>query len=82
MVIVIDSFLIVIPLSNSSSIEKSIKLFLKMKGQIAYITKHMVMLYKSIVLAFHRYKEISYSRKKINYCFHIHFINLQYFFLL
>ena len=32
----IDSFHIVISLSNRSSIEKSIKLFLKMKGQIAY----------------------------------------------
>ena len=34
--IAIDSFHIVISLSNRSSIEKSIKLFLKMKGQIAY----------------------------------------------
>ena len=32
----IDSFHIVISLSNRSSIDKSIKLFLKMKGQIAY----------------------------------------------
>ena len=34
----IDSFHIVISLSNRSSIEKSIKLFLKMKGQIANVT--------------------------------------------
>ena len=33
---VIDPFHIVISLSNRSSIEKSIKPFLKMKGQIAY----------------------------------------------
>ena len=33
----IDSLHIVISLSNRSSIEKSIKLFLKMKGQIAYL---------------------------------------------
>ena len=32
----IDPFHIVISLSNRSSIEKSIKPFLKMKGQIAY----------------------------------------------
>ena len=32
----IDPFHIVISLRNRSSIEKSIKLFLKMKGQIAY----------------------------------------------
>ena len=32
----IDSFHIVISLSNRSSIEKSIVLFLKMKGQTAY----------------------------------------------
>ena len=32
----IDPFHIVISLRNCSSIEKSIKLFLKMKGQIAY----------------------------------------------
>ena len=32
----IDSFHIVISLSNRSSIEKSIKLFVKIKGQIAY----------------------------------------------
>ena len=32
----IDSFHIVISLSNRSSIEKSIKLFLKMKGQMSY----------------------------------------------
>ena len=32
----IDPFHIVISLSNRSSIEKSIKLLLKMKGQIAY----------------------------------------------
>ena len=32
----IDPFHIVISLSNRSSIEKSLKLFLKMKGQIAY----------------------------------------------
>ena len=32
----IDAFHIVISLSNRSSIEKSIKPFLKMKGQIAY----------------------------------------------
>ena len=32
----IDPFHIVISLSNRSSIEKSIKSFLKMKGQIAY----------------------------------------------
>ena len=32
----IDHFHIVISLRNRSSIEKSIKLFLKMKGQIAY----------------------------------------------
>ena len=32
----LDSFHIVISLGNRSSIEKSIKLFLKMKGQIAY----------------------------------------------
>ena len=34
--LVIDSFHIVTPLSNRSSIEKSIKLFWQMKGQIAY----------------------------------------------
>ena len=33
---VIDPFHIVISLSNRSSIEKPIKLILKMKGQIAY----------------------------------------------
>ena len=33
---VIDHFHIVISLSNRSSIEKSIKPFLKMKGQVAY----------------------------------------------
>ena len=33
---IIDSFHIVISLSNRSSFEKSIKPFLKMKGQIAY----------------------------------------------
>ena len=56
MIHTIDFFHIVISLSNRSSIEKSIKLFLKMKGQIAYsyIAKHISMLYKSIVLAFHR----------------------------
>ena len=32
----IEPFHIVISLSNRSSIEKSIKLFLKMKGQIAF----------------------------------------------
>ena len=32
----IDPFHIIISLSNRSSIEKSIKLFLKMKGQIAF----------------------------------------------
>ena len=42
----IDPFHIVISLSNRSSIEKSIKPFLKMKGQIAYYTlaKHIAML--------------------------------------
>ena len=47
----IDPFHIVISLSNRSSIEKSIKPFLKMKGQIAYIvtlTEHIKMLFKSI----------------------------------
>ena len=34
--VLIDLFHIVISLSNRSSIEKSIKPFLKMKGQIAY----------------------------------------------
>ena len=36
LLVAIDPFHIVISLSNRSSIEKSIKLFLKMKGQIAY----------------------------------------------
>ena len=51
----IDPFHIVISLSNRSSNEKSIKLFLKMKGQIAYLVtlaKHILRLYKPIVLAF------------------------------
>ena len=36
LVFAIDSFHIVTSLSNRSSIEKSIKTFLQMKGQIAY----------------------------------------------
>ena len=51
----IDPFHTVISLSNRSSIEKSIKPFLKMKGQIAHIvtlTEHIMMLYKSIFWPF------------------------------
>ena len=48
----IDSFHIVISLSNRSSIEKSIKLDFENEGADCLLVA--AMLYKSIVLAFHR----------------------------